>query len=77
MGDKVLVSSIPFLIFKPKVGDIIALKKNKKILIKRILQANPSAGTESYFVRGDNDKDSLEIGWVSKKEIVGKVIFKI
>ena len=75
MGENVLVSSIPFLIFRPKIGDIIAFKKEKKIFVKRIVKASG----EKYFVKGDNEKDSLDstkFGWINKKEIIGKVIFK-
>lgn len=68
----VLISNIPFLLSKPKIGDITAFKKNKKIFVKRIAKING----EKYFVKGDNSKDSLEIGWIGRKEIIGKVIGK-
>lgn len=76
-GYTVLVSSIPFLFSKPKVGDVIAFKTNRKIYIKRIAKVNPSADGEKYFVKGDNNTDSLDsqkIGWIDRGEIVGKVI---
>jgi len=77
-GSFALVSSIPYLFIKPKVGDIIAFKKEDKIFIKRIAKINPPAGGgKKYFVKGDNNKDSLETGWINKKEILGKVIAKI
>lgn len=72
-GSFVLVSSIPYLFVKPKIGDTIALKNEDKIFVKRVTKVNG----EKYFVKGDNNKDSLEIGWINKKEIVGKVIAKI
>ena len=75
-GDTVLVSNLPFLFPSPKIGDIVAFRKNDKIFIKRIAKING----EKYFVKGDNIKDSLDsrkIGWILKKEIVGKVIFKL
>ena len=73
-GDSVLVSSVPFLFVKPKMGDIIAFKKEGKIFIKRIIKKDE----KKYFVKGDNKKDSLDsrrFGWVERKEIVGKVIY--
>jgi len=87
-GSFVLVSSIPYLFAKPKVRDIIAFKKRpafakasagkEKIFIKRIAKINLSTSSgEKCFVKGDNKKDSLEIGWIDKKEILGKVIAKI
>lgn len=72
----VFVSSIPYLINRPKIGDIVAFRLNKKVLIKRLVKID----NEKYFVRGDNAKDSLDsrrIGWVSRKEILGKVIYRL
>lgn len=69
-GDTVLVSSLPFLFLSPKVGDIVVFKNKRKIFIKRIVKTNK----DKYFVEGDNKKDSLQFGWISKEEIVGKVI---
>lgn len=73
-GSIVLVSSIPYLVNKPKIGDIVAFRLNRKVLIKRIVKINKE---EKYFVKGDNEKDSFDsakFGWIKKKEIVGKVI---
>lgn len=77
-GQTVLASSIPYLFSKPKINDIVAFKEKNtgKIFIKRIIKNNGN----KYFMKGDNKKDSVdsqEIGWVLRKEIVGKVIFKI
>lgn len=74
--DKVLVSNVCFIIIKPKIGNIIAFKKNNKIFIKRIIKIKG----EKYFVKGDNLRDSLDsdkFGWILKKDILGKVISKI
>lgn len=73
-GQTVLVSSIPYFFSKPKTGDIVAFKKEQKVFIKRITKTDG----ERYFVSGDNKKDSLDsrrFGWVSKRDIVGKVIY--
>lgn len=75
-GNFALISNIPYLFVKPKVGNIIAFKVESKIFIKRIAKVNG----EKYFVKGDNERDSLDsvkFGWIDKKEIIGKVIFKI
>jgi signal peptidase I len=72
----VLVSQIPFLFIKPKVKDIIAFKMNNKILIKRIMEIDKN----KFFLKGDNLKDSLDssnFGFISKNDIVGKVIYKL
>ncbi len=78
-GQTILVSSIPYLFFKPKIGDIVVIKNNK-YLVKRIARIDPSADGERYFVSGDNKKDSMDsrkLGWISREDIVGKVIYTI
>lgn len=78
-GESVLASGIPYLFSKPKVGDIVAFKDNKsrKVFVKRIVKIDPSADGDKHFVKGDNERDSLDsrrLGWIEKKDIVGKVI---
>jgi nickel-type superoxide dismutase maturation protease len=75
-GQTVLVSSIPYLFSKPKISDIIAFKKTGKVFIKRIAKVKEN----KYFLKGDNEKDSLdsrEFGWIEKGDILGKFIYKI
>lgn len=58
----------------PKIGDIVAIKVNGKEIVKRIQKVR----NEEYFVVGDNKKgstDSRSFGWISKSEIIGKVIW--
>lgn len=74
-GDAVLVNRLAYFFGTPKVGNIIVLKRQKYI-IKRITAIKK----EQVFVIGDNKKestDSRKFGWIDRKEIVGKVIFKI
>jgi nickel-type superoxide dismutase maturation protease len=71
----VFASSIPFFFKKPKIGDIVILQYGRCI-IKRIAGAKEN----KIFVVGDNEKrstDSREFGWIDKRKIIGKVIFKI
>ncbi|MEK7516936.1 MAG: S26 family signal peptidase [Patescibacteria group bacterium] len=73
-GQTVLVSSIPYLFSKPKIGDIVAFGKEGRVFIKRIARIENG----KYFMRGDNSRDSIDsrqIGWIGKKEIVGRVIY--
>lgn len=74
-GDVVLVNRLSYFFRKPKLRDIVVLKRETYI-IKRIAAIKGN----QIFIIGDNkkeSKDSREFGWVSKKEIVGKVILKI
>jgi signal peptidase I len=75
-GENVLVSNIFYWFKKPEIGDIVAFRDTEQILIKRITKI--SAG--EYFLTGDNQKDSLDsrkLGLIKRKEIIGKVIYKI
>ncbi len=73
-GQTVVVSSIPYIIRKPGIGDIVAFKNSDKIFIKRITKIE----SNNFFIEGDNKDDSLDsrkIGFVKREEILGKVIF--
>jgi type IV secretory pathway protease TraF len=74
----VLTSGVPYLFKNPKINDIVAFKEDKDgiILIKRITKNEK----DGYFVQGDNKSDSLDsrqLGRISKRQIIGKVIYKI
>ena len=78
-GDVVLVNGLSYILSKPKIGDLVVLKR-EKYMIKRITKINPSVDGNKFFVIGDNRKestDSRKFGWIKRKEIVGKVMFKI
>lgn len=70
-GNEVLVSSIPYFFSNPKAGDIVAFWYFDKVLIKRIKKVKQ----ENFLLEGDNISDSLKIGWKTKKDIIGKVIY--
>lgn len=72
-GSFVFASSLPYLFSKPKIGDIVVVQIQKKYIIKRI--SNIVEG--KFYITGDNKNDSLDsrkIGWIERREIVGKVI---
>ena len=72
-NEKVLVSSTPYWFVRPKIGDAIVFKYDKKFLIKKISKIENG----KYKVTGENEKDSLKVPKLNRKEIVGKVIMKI
>lgn len=77
-GDVILVNRLSYLFKNPKIGDVVVIKNNdkKKYLIKRIQRIRE----KTYFVMGDNKKESVDsrnFGWITKKDILGKMLFKI
>lgn len=75
-GQTVLISSIPYKISQPKKGDIIVFQKGKIAFIKRIKKIT----NHGLVVSGDNKQDSLkssEMGVISLKQVLGKVIIKL
>lgn len=78
-NDVVLVNRLSYFFSKPKIGDIVVLKRERYI-IKRIAKIDLSADGQKFFVIGDNQKestDSRNFGWIDKKEIIGKVFYKL
>ena len=71
IGSEVLVSGIPYIFSKPKIGDIVIFRKDEKIYIKRIVRTK----NNEYSLAGDNEKDSVDIDWISKINIIGKLLF--
>ena len=70
-GQEILISSLPYLFSKPKVGEAIAFKNCGKWIVKRIKELK----ADKYLVEGDNKPDSKEFGLIEKKQILGKVIY--
>lgn len=70
-NQEIIVSSLPYIFSSPKAKDLIAFKHDNKNIIKRI----NSIKEKKYLVKGDNENDSKEYGWISKKDIIGKVIY--
>ncbi len=71
-GNKVLISKFG----KIKIGDVVVFKINNIHFIKRISEIK----NNQYFVLGDNKKESIDsrkFGWIEKKDIIGKMIYKI
>lgn len=72
-GQSVLCFNWAYVFVKPKIGDVVVLRKNEKDIIKRILECSD----REFFVVGDNEKestDSRNFGFINKADIVGKVI---
>lgn len=72
-NDKVLASSLPYIFGHPKKGDVVVFRYNKKILIKEIVKEKE----DKFLVKGKNKNDSLKVGEIKRKQILGKIIIKI
>lgn len=76
-GDFVLISKIPFYLYSPAAGDVIAFRQpGYGVMIKRIQAILPEGTVE---VRGSHPDsvDSRVFGEVAVKNILGKVIWHI
>ena len=76
-GDILLVTQLFYFFRNPVVSDIVVLKdpRDKKHILKRITKIDD----ENMFVLGDNQSestDSRHFGFVHKKQVIGKVIYK-
>ena len=72
------VLTISYFFFGPKVGDVIVFRQMVPpfILCKRIVKIINS----KIWVEGDNGKksiDSRNFGFIEKKNIIGKMFFKL
>lgn len=68
-GDSVI--SVRF--FNIRVGDVVVFAYGSKYLVKRVTRIL----SDSILVAGDNKHDSLQVPSVQKKDIIGRVIWKI
>ena len=77
-GDYLLVCNIAYLLSKPRLKDVVIAKhpNNNTLIIKRISKISG----RRYYLSGDNEEessDSKDFGVLGRKEIIGKVFFKI
>lgn len=77
-NNTVLVHRFAYIFTDPKVGDVVIIRSpiDKKYLLKEI----DTIEKGKYFVLGKNKEksvDSRKFGWITKREIVGKVILRI
>lgn len=72
-GSVIWVFRWAYFVKSPKLGDVVAFKRDDKIFVKRIV----SRQNNGYLLEGDNKNDSLDsrkFGMIKKNEIIGKVI---
>ncbi len=75
-GDTVLVNRLSYIFQNPSIGDIALVQKQKelRVILKRVTEIK----NDLYFLSGDNKRESTDsraFGFVSKKEILGKMFY--
>ena len=78
-GDRVVILTWGFSL---QTGDAVVLfdPRNGRKILKRISKVKKEGSGLSYYVLGDNVKESTDSrvwGWVSQEKIIGKVIWKV
>lgn len=68
---EILASNIPYFFRKPKIEDVVVFKQRGEFIVKRIKAENNG----KYLVKGDNEKDSKNYGWIDRKMIIGKMVY--
>lgn len=80
-GDSVIVSRISYLITDPQKSDIVIVKNPEKdMLQKYLIKQIKKVTKEKIYVVGFNKEksiDSRHFGYIPKKNIIGKMIFKV
>ncbi len=62
-----------------RVRDVVAVKSSKIKMPKEIIKRIKKISGDQVWIEGDNldeSTDSRQFGWVSKRDIIGKVIYQ-
>lgn len=80
-GDFIILDKFSYLVFRPRVGDIIVLRHPRdkaRLIVKYITQEKiDRTALFYYWVEGLNKKGSLDsrnFGWISRELILGKAL---
>lgn len=73
-GQFLVVSSVPYRVSRPQIGDTVIISKDLRTLVKRIVGAEDNR----YWVEGDNKSSSVDsraYGTIPRDQIIAKVIY--
>lgn len=77
-GDFVIILKIPFFYDSYKPGDLIVFKQQEYgLMIKVVEEVSRDGDTISVTGTYANSLDSRQFGEIKKKDIIGKVIYRI
>lgn len=79
-GDFVLLDKLSYLMFRPRLGDIVVLRhpqEERRLILKYVIQEKMEGDRLLYWVEGVNKEgssDSRSFGWVPREMILGKAL---
>jgi len=79
-GDFVLIDKLSYLMFRPRVGDMVVLthpQEQGRLILKYITQEKLGENGALYWVEGLNkggSSDSRSFGWIQRDLILGKAL---
>lgn len=78
-GDFVLLDKLSYLMFRPRVGDMVVLRhpQEDRLILKYVKREEAAENTFSYWVEGLNKEessDSRNFGWIPREAILGKAL---
>ncbi len=77
-GDFVVVSKIPFLFRRLREGDVVVFRhEHYGVMIKRVASFDPDMDEVFVLGEGENSTDSRRFGPISRRSVLGKVIWHI
>lgn len=77
-GDFVLLDKLSYLMFRPRLGDIVVLRhpqEERRLILKYVILEKMEGDRLLYWVEGVNKEgssDSRSFGWVPREMILGK-----
>ena len=78
-GDFVLLDRLSYLIFRPRIGDIVVLShpREDRLILKYIVKEKVTEHRSFYWIEGLNKEgssDSRNFGWVPREVVLGKAL---
>ena len=78
-GDFVLLDKLSYLMFRPRVGDMVVLShpQEDRLILKYITRAKAAENSSLYWVEGlnkESSSDSRSFGWIPREAILGKAL---
>ncbi len=78
-GDFVLLDKLSYLMFRPRVGDMVVLlhPQEERLILKYIKREKVVENSFFYWVEGlnrESSSDSRNFGWIPRETILGRAL---